>query len=98
MYYQVRIINNPFPFTAKLQKIETVSKKFIFNIHFMPKNHRINVGLFLNLLFGSFLFQVAVEMFLHEIQDEQRRCGWKITSSIIMLQFLWPKIYHLESK
>ena len=37
-------------------------------------------------------------MCLLEIQEEQQKCGWMITKSIIILQFLLPKLFHLESK
>ena len=38
------------------------------------------------------------EMYSPRIQEEPLKFGWAITKNIIMLLYLWPEMFHLESK
>ena len=41
---------------------------------------------------------VDQEMYSPRIQEEPLKFGWAITKNIIMLLYLWPEMFHLESK
>ena len=41
---------------------------------------------------------VDQETYSPRIQEEPLKFGWAITKNIIMLLYLWPEMFHLESK